>query len=192
MVCEAVDEFPHTSKAVQVLVTLYSPAQSPAVVASTNVKENALPQASVAVAAAKTGVAGQVIVEVAGNVAITGAAISWTMTVWDADALFPQPSVAVHILVILYSEGQSPGVITSLEERKKGYPQASDAPTEKEGVDGQLIVAIGGFAITVGGVTSWTLIVCDAVELLPQASVAVHVLVTEYSPRQSPGVVTSA
>ena len=34
--------------------------------------------------------------------------------------------------------------------------------------------------------------VCDAVEVLPQPSVAVHVLVTLYDPAHAPGVVTSA
>jgi hypothetical protein len=33
--------------------------------------------------------------------------------------------------------------------------------------------------------------VCDAVDVLPQASVAVQVLVTEYEPAHEPGVVTS-
>ena len=33
--------------------------------------------------------------------------------------------------------------------------------------------------------------VCEACELFPQASVAVHVRVTLYEPAQSPGVVTS-
>jgi hypothetical protein len=42
-----------------------------------------------------------------------------------------------------------------------------------------------------GGVLSSTVIVCAAVAVLPQASVAVHVLVMEYSPAQAPGVVTS-
>ena len=36
------------------------------------------------------------------------------------------------------------------------------------------------------------MIVCDAVELFPQASVAVQVRVTLYEPAQAPGVVTSA
>jgi hypothetical protein len=43
-----------------------------------------------------------------------------------------------------------------------------------------------------GAVLSSTVIVCAAVAVLPQASVAVHVLVMEYSPAQAPGVVTSA
>ena len=76
MVCDAVDELPHASVAVQVLVTLYDPAQAPAVVTSADVKVKALPQASVAVATANTGVAGQSMVDVAGNAAITGAVIS--------------------------------------------------------------------------------------------------------------------
>jgi hypothetical protein len=76
MVCEAVELLPQASVAVHVRVTLYEPAQAPFVVISDNVKVKALPQASVAVAIAKTGVAGQLMVLVAGNEAITGAVIS--------------------------------------------------------------------------------------------------------------------
>jgi len=43
---------------------------------SIDVKVNALPQASVAVATANTGVAGQLIVDAAGSAPITGAVIS--------------------------------------------------------------------------------------------------------------------
>ena len=45
-------------------------------VTSADVNVNALPHASVAVAVAKLGVAGQLIVDGAGNAAITGAVIS--------------------------------------------------------------------------------------------------------------------
>jgi hypothetical protein len=76
MICEATEEFPHASVAVHVLVTLYAPAHAPLVVASTKVRLNALPHASVAVAVAKTGVAGQLIVDGAGSAAMTGAVIS--------------------------------------------------------------------------------------------------------------------
>ena len=76
MVCDAVDVLPHASVAVQVLVTLYDPAHAPGVVTSADVKVKALPQASVAVATANTGVAGQSMVDVAGNASITGAVIS--------------------------------------------------------------------------------------------------------------------
>jgi hypothetical protein len=76
MVCDAVDTFPHPSVAVQVLVTLYDPVQAPLVVTSAEVNVNALPHASVAVATANTGVAGQLIVVGAGSDPITGAEIS--------------------------------------------------------------------------------------------------------------------
>ena len=76
MVCEAVDELPHASKAVQVLVTLYDPAQRPGVVTSADVNVKALPQASVAVATANTGVAVELIIDGAGNAVITGGVIS--------------------------------------------------------------------------------------------------------------------
>ena len=70
------DELPQASKAVQVRVTLYDPAQRPGVVTSAEVNVNADPQASLAVARANTGVEGQLMVVVAGNAAITGAVIS--------------------------------------------------------------------------------------------------------------------
>jgi hypothetical protein len=55
IVCEAVDELPHESVAVQVLVTEYEPAHEPLVVISAEVNVKAEPQASVAVATANTG-----------------------------------------------------------------------------------------------------------------------------------------
>jgi hypothetical protein len=42
-----------------------------------------------------------------------------------------------------------------------------------------------------GSVLSSTVIVCEALAVLPQASVAINVLVTEYSFAQVPGVVSS-
>ena len=70
------EELPQPSVAVHVLVTLYDPAQAPGVVTSADVSVNALPHASVAVATANTGVAGQSIVDSAGKAAITGAVTS--------------------------------------------------------------------------------------------------------------------
>ena len=72
---------PQASVAVQVRVTLYSPAQSPSVVTSWNVNVKSEPQASVAVAVAKLGVSGQLIVESAGSASITGASVSITLIV---------------------------------------------------------------------------------------------------------------
>ena len=76
IVCEDVEILLHASVAVQVLVTLYDPAQAPLVVTSDDVSVNALPQASDAVATANTGVEGQLIVVGAGSDPITGAVIS--------------------------------------------------------------------------------------------------------------------
>ena len=64
-----------------------------------NVSVNVLPQASVAVAVAKLGVAGQEIVDVAGKAAETGAVVSLTWVVFGAVDALPQESVAVHVLV---------------------------------------------------------------------------------------------
>ena len=68
--------FPQSSVAVQVLVTLYDPVHAPFVVTSFDVNVKLLPQASVAIATANTGVAGQLMVDAAGRDAITGADIS--------------------------------------------------------------------------------------------------------------------
>jgi hypothetical protein len=59
------------------------------------------------------------------------------------------------------------------------------------GVAGQLIVVGVGKADITGAVTSCTVIVCEAVEVFPQPSLAVQVLVTMYEPAHAPGVVTS-
>jgi len=71
------------------------------VVTSACVNVKALPQASDAVAVAKTGVAGQLMVVGAGKGAITGAEISCTLMVCDADEELPHKSVAIHVLVTL-------------------------------------------------------------------------------------------
>ena len=101
IVCEAVEELPQSSVAVQVLVTLYDPAQAPFVVTSAEVNVKALPQASDAVATANTGVAGQLMVEGEGSADITGAVISCTLMVCKAVDTLLQPSVAVQVLVTL-------------------------------------------------------------------------------------------
>ena len=70
-------------------------------------------------------------------------------------------------------------VVTSAEVSVNELPQASDAvATANTGVAGQLIVDGAGSAAITGAEISCTLIVCDAVEILLQASVAVQVLVT--------------
>ena len=103
IVCDDVDELPHASVAVQVLVTEYSCAHVPAVVASAKVNDGELSHASLAVAVANAGVAGHSMVEAAGSDAITGAVLSSTEIVCDDVDEFPHASVAVHVLVTEYS-----------------------------------------------------------------------------------------
>ena len=71
----------------------------PAVVTSLNVSAGLPVHASVAVAVAKLGVAGQLIVLGAGSAAIVGAVTSCTLITCDAVAELPQASVAVHVRV---------------------------------------------------------------------------------------------
>ena len=90
----------------------------------------------------------------------------------------PQASVAVHVLVTLYDPAHAPLVVTSAEVNVNELPHASDAvATTNTGVAGQLMVDGAGSEPMTGAVISCTLIVCDAVETLLQASVAVHVLI---------------
>ena len=160
IVCDAVDEFPHPSVAVHVLVTLYEPAQAPFVVTSFDVSVNVLPQLSVAVATAKTGVAGQLMVEGAGRDAMTGADISCTVIVWDFVDEFPHASVAVHVRVTLYEPAQAPFVVTSFDVNVNALPQASVAVAcVNDGTAGQLIVEGAGSAAMRGAVISWTVMV---------------------------------
>ena len=76
IVCEAVEAFPQPSVAVHVRVTLYVPGHEPGVDTSEKDSVIALPQASVAVAVAKPGVAGQLMTDGAGSAAMTGAVTS--------------------------------------------------------------------------------------------------------------------
>lgn len=83
--------------------------------------------------------------------------------------------------------------MTSVKVNVNELPHASLAVgVVNTGADGQLIVLVAGNVEIIGAVLSSTLIVCDAVEVLPQRSVAVHVRFTVYEFGHEPGVVTSA
>lgn len=132
------------------------------------------------------------MVSCAGSEAMTGATKSTTVMVWDVLEIFPQPSVAVHVLVVLYEPAHAPCVTTSEYVRVNALPQASVAVAiAKTGVAGHAIVEGAGKEDITGGVVSMTLIVWELVEEFPQTSRAVHVRVTLYSPAQSPAVVAS-
>ena len=101
------------------------------------------------------------------------------MIVCEAVELLLHPSVAVHVRVTLYAPAHAPLVVTSLNVRLNVLPHRSLAVASvNTGVAGQLIVVGAGSEAMTGAVRSCTLIVCALVELLPQASVAVQVLVT--------------
>ena len=155
MVWDLVDTFPHPSVAVHVRVTLYVPAHAPSVVTSFEVSVKALPHASIAVATAYTGTAGQLIVDAEGSGAITGASVSITLIVWEDVEVFPHASVAVHVLVTLYKPIQAPLVVTSFDVSVKALPHISVAvATANSGTAGQFIVVGAGNAPITGAVIS--------------------------------------
>ncbi len=181
---------PQASVAVNVLVTVYSLAHEPGVEASVVVMFT-VPQASVAIAVPKDGVSGHSMVVAAGIVVNTGAVLSSTVITCDAVAVLPQASVAVNVLVTVYSLAQVPGALASVVVMFT-VPQASVAiAVPKDGVSGHSMVVAAGIVVNTGAVLSSTVITCDAVAVLPQASVAVNVLVTVYSLAHVPGVVAS-
>ena len=175
-----VDVLPQSSVAVQVRVTVYSAGQSPGVVTSANVTATAVSHASVAVAAAKVGTAGQLIGDTTVGQVMAGGVISCTLMARLQVAVLPQSSVAVQVRVTVYSAGQLPGVVTSLKLMATEGSHASVAvAAPKEGVAGQLM-GVGDTVgqVMLGGVISCTLMARLQVDVFPQSSVAVQVRVT--------------
>jgi len=173
-----------------VRIMVYSFGHGPATVASANVRVG-VPQLSVAVGTSKEGVPEHSTVVGPGNPEMTGGVVSSTLMTWEAVAVLPHGSVAVQVLVILYSLGHVPDVVTSANVRV-GTPQLSVAVgVAKEGVPEHSIVVGPGNPEITGGVVSSTLIVWLAEAVLPQASVAVQVLVILYSFGHDPATVAS-
>ena len=170
---------PQSSVAVQVLATLYVFGQVPGVVTSANVTVTLGSQASVAVGGMKTGTAGQLTGVTCVAQVIVGGVLSWDTMVALQVAVLPQSSVAVHVLVTLKLPGHVPGVVTS---ENVTVTLASQASVAVGGVNtgnaGQLTGVVCATHVIVGGVTSCTTIVRLQVAVLPQSSVAVHVLAT--------------
>jgi len=182
---------PQPSSAIHVRVTLYSFGHDPFVVTSAKFNVGT-PQLSVAVGTSKEGVPPHSMVVTPGNPEMTGGVVSSTLIVCDAVAVFPQPSSAVQVRVMLYSFGHEPFMVTSAKF-SVGVPQLSVAVgVVQEGVPEHSIVDGPGNPEITGGVVSSTLIVCEAVAVLPQPSSAVQVRMMLYSFGQVPFVVTSA
>ena len=107
--------------------------------------------------------------------------------------VLPQASFAVQVRVTERFPAQLPGVVASADVRLGLGSHASVAVgVAKLGLAGHSIVVGPGSAEIAGAAVSVTFTVWLAVLLLPQASLAVHVRVTEYFPAQLPGVVASA
>src|SRR6185503_9556071 len=181
---------PHASVAINVLVRVYSLAQVPGAEASLLVMLT-VPHASLAVGVPKLGVKGHSMVAATGTEVNTGAVLSVTVIVCDAVAVLPHASVAINVLVRVYSLAQVPGALASVEVIDT-VPHASLAVgVPNDGVSGHSMVAATGTEVNTGAVLSVTVIVCDAVAVLPHASVAINVLVRVYSLAHVPGAEAS-
>ena len=123
---------------------------------------------------------------------IVGGVISCTTIVPVQVAVFPQSSVAVQVLVVLYDPAQEPGVEASTKVMVTVASHASVAVgAVNTGSAGQLTGVVCATQVIVGGVISCTKMVPLHVAVLPQSSVAVQVLVVLYDPAQEPGVEAS-
>ncbi len=152
------------------------------------------PQLSVAESTAAVGTnSEQATVIFAGGVGGVGATLSFTIIFCDTVELLPQASVNVQVRTIEYELAQLPGVTTSFGTPVILPPQLSVAEsTAAVGTnEAQVTVIFAGAAGATGGMLSFTVMVCEAVELLPQASVNVQVRTIEYELAQLPGVTTS-
>src|SRR4029078_276194 len=110
---------------------------------------------------------------------MTGGVLSCTTTVLLHCDVFPQSSIAVHVLVTLYSCGHEPGMVSSVKLTSTVPSHASMAVgVPKVGVVPHSIgLTTTGHDMT-GGVLSCTTIVLLHCDVFPQSSIAVHVLVT--------------
>jgi hypothetical protein len=106
--CVQVEVFPHPSVAVQ--VTSVSPRQK---VGGASLVTVTPLQSSLAVAVPIPAATQQPTTMRSGGQEITGGVVSVTVIVCVQLALFPQPSVAVHVRVITDSPAQSPGATES-------------------------------------------------------------------------------
>jgi hypothetical protein len=133
------------------------------------------------------------IVNDAGQV-MTGAWLSSTVIVCVHELLLPQASVALHVLVMIYSCGHPPPTVTSDDVMVGAVSQLSVAVAVPVFAGNVLavhsIVREAGQVMT-GAILSSTVIVCVHELLLPQSSVAAHVLVMIYSCGHPPPTVTS-
>ena len=182
MVCRHVLEFPQSSVALHVRCIVYSCGHAPPMVTSVDVMVGVKSQLSVAVAVPLVPpgavLAVQSIVRFGGQV-ITGGVLSSTKMVCRHVLEFPQSSVALQVLLIVYSCGHAPATVTSVDVIVGVRSQLSVAVAVPFAPPGAVLavhcmVRFGGQVMT-GGVLSSTKMVCRHVLELPQSSVALHV-----------------
>jgi hypothetical protein len=110
--------------------------------------------------------------------------------------LFPQSSVALQVRLIVYSCGQFPAMVTSVDVIVGVASQLSVAVAVPLLPPGAVLavhsmVILGGQNVITGGVLSSTKMVWRHVLELPQSSVARQVLLIVYSCGHAPATVTS-
>jgi hypothetical protein len=161
---------------------VYSCGQAPATVISAKVTTGEGSQLSVAVEdPVFEGAVLSVhsIVTFAAHV-IVGGVLSSIVIVCTQVLVLPQKSVAVHVLVIVYSWGQDPATVTSLKLTTGAEKQLSVAVVvpvfEGSVLSVHSIVTFAAHMVIVGGVLSSIEISCVHEVELPHASVAVQIL----------------
>ena len=146
-------------------------------------------QLSVAVAVKEIGASLGVIVGGALQ-SITGASVSSTVIICVQVLTLLQASVAVHVLVIVFSCGQEPGVTTSAKALTVGLlSQLSVAVAEPvwSGVAGSSHSIVTSFGQEIsGGLVCTTLMVWTHELEFQASSVVVQVLVIVFCPGQDP------
>ena len=149
----------------------------------------AIPQLSLAVGLISTGwFPEQVFISAAHDT--TGFSVSFTVTVMVQVELFPQSSFAVHTITVVpigYSpEASSVWFILFVNVNEpqvsvtEGFAMVNKAPH----FPGSLFAITSVAHAITGAVTSCTLMVCDAFDEFPQASVAVQVRVMRSEARR--------
>ena len=151
--------FPHTSVAVQVLVTVNLLGHAPGVVTSATVTVTLPAQLSVALTElieATVTSAAQLTVIAAGVPVMIGAVWSSTVINWLLVALFPHISVAVQVLVTVNLLAHAPGVVASATVTVTVPAQLSVALTELIEAActsaAQLTVKLAGVPVMLGAV----------------------------------------
>ena len=149
------------------------------------------PQASVAVGVPNDGVSGHSMVAAAGTEVNTGAVLSVTVITCEAVAVLPQASVAINVLVTVYSLAQVPGVLHHVDVIDNSTTGISCSWCTKRWSERTLDGCCCRHRSKYRCRIIVTVITCEAVAVLPQASVAINVLVSVYSLAQVPGAVAS-